>query len=143
MINIDSIRNGIVIDHIKAGKALEIYKLLHLEHLTCSIAIIKNVSSKLMGKKDIIKIADIIDLDLDAIAYVDNREITVNFIENGVNTKKFTPHLPNELKGVIECHNPRCITSIEDDLEHIFKLTDIENRTYRCYYCESKGGEKL
>lgn len=139
MINIDSIRNGIVIDHIPEGRALEIYNLLHLENLTCSIAIIKNVASQIMDKKDIIKIADVIDLNLDAIAYVDNGGITINFIRDGKNVRKFTPHLPKELTEVIRCKNPRCITSIEEDLPHIFKLTDTEKRVYRCVYCESKG----
>lgn len=139
MINIDSIQNGIVIDHIQAGKALQIYDLLHLDNLNCSIAIIKNVSSRLIGKKDMIKIDSSIKLNLDAIAFIDNHQITINLIVDGINVRKFTPRLPKQLTGVLKCKNPRCITSIEDDLPHVFKLTDEENRVYRCMYCESKG----
>lgn len=136
--NIDSIHNGIVIDHIKAGKGMELYALLNLEALDCSIALIKNASSGKMGKKDIIKITGNIDLNLGALAYCDPN-VTINIIKDGVRVDKFSPHLPQELVNVIQCKNPRCITSIEQELSHVFKLTDEENRIYRCLYCESKA----
>ena len=136
--NIDSIVNGIVIDHITAGKGMDIYELLKLNTLTCCVAIIKNVNSKKMGKKDIIKIDADISLNTDIIGYVDPG-ITVNIIKNGKITEKKSIELPEKLVNVIKCKNPRCITSTEQELAHIFNLTDNANRVYRCIYCESKG----
>ncbi|MEA4815515.1 MAG: aspartate carbamoyltransferase regulatory subunit [Lachnospiraceae bacterium] len=135
---IDAIKNGIVIDHIKAGQAMELYQILKLEELGCSVAIIKNASSTKMGKKDIIKIDDNINLKLDVIGYIDP-DITVNIIKDGVVAKKCHLELPESLTDVIYCKNPRCITSTEQELPHVFKLTDKEKRVYRCIYCESKA----
>lgn len=135
---IDSIKNGIVIDHITAGKAMEIYHLLNLESLDCSVAIIKNVLSKKMGRKDIIKIDADIDINLDVLGYVDP-ESTVNIIKDGRLAEKHHPELPEQLVNVVFCKNPRCITSVEQEIKHIFKLTDKEKRIYRCLYCESKA----
>ena len=136
--NIDSIKNGLVIDHIKAGKSMDIYHYLNLDDLDCQIAIIKNASSKRMGKKDIIKIDTELDIDVDALGYID-KNITVNFIKNGIKVKKVYPDLPETIKDIIKCSNPRCITSIEQEIHHIFKLTDRENGVYRCIYCEMKA----
>ena len=135
---VDEIKNGIVIDHIKAGKAMEIYKLLNLDQLECTIAIIKNVTSKKMGKKDIIKIDEVLDVNLDALGYIDNG-ITINTIENGVKTNKRHCELPERITNIVKCKNPRCITSVEQEIDHVFKLTDRENKTYRCIYCEMKA----
>lgn len=136
--NIDSIVNGIVIDHIEAGNGMRIYNLLGLDGLDCSVAIIKNVNSRKQGKKDIIKIDSEIELDMDIIGYIDSG-ITVNIIKNGVLVEKRRIDLPETLTNVIKCKNPRCITSTEQELPHIFKLTDREKRIYRCVYCETKG----
>lgn len=135
---INPIENGIVIDHITAGKGMELYEVLHLGELSCSVAIIKNASSVKMGKKDIIKIDEVIDLDLDILGYIDPG-ITVNIIRNGVNEKRVHISAPEKITNVIKCKNPRCITSVEQELPHIFKLTDRENMVYRCIYCESKA----
>lgn len=135
--NIDAIRNGIVIDHIKAGMGMRLYDLLHLDKLDVSVAIIKNVSSRKMGKKDIIKIDADIPVDLDIVAYVDP-DATINIIKDGSVEKK-TLHLPERLVGAIRCKNPRCITTTEQELEHVFKLTDRQNKVYRCIYCETKA----
>ena len=137
---IDSIKNGIVLDHIKAGKSMEIYKYLGLDKLDCSVAIIKNAVSSKMGKKDIIKIADNLDLNLDVLGYIDP-DITVCYIKDGAIVKKKHLELPEQITNIIHCKNPRCITSEERGLDHIFKLTDRENRVYRCIYCESKKSE--
>lgn len=139
--NIDSIKNGIVIDHIKAGKSLEIYHLLNFEKVDSSVAIIKNVNSKKMGKKDIIKIDSNIEIDLDALGYIDPF-ITIDVIKDGVLCEKKHVELPDRITNVIHCKNPRCITTIEQELPHIFKLTDRENRVYRCLYCESRSETK-
>ena len=136
--NVDSIQNGIVIDHISAGKGMKLYDLLGLDQLDASIAIIKNVNSKKMGKKDIIKIDADIPVDLDLIGYVDP-DATVNIIKNGILVDKRSPELPEILVDVIKCKNPRCITSVEQELKHIFRLTDKERRIYRCIYCETKA----
>lgn len=136
--NIDSISNGLVIDHIKAGSGMKLYELLGLGELDCSVAIIKNVSSKKMGKKDIIKIDADIPVDLDVIGYVDP-DATVNVIKNGELVKKVVIGLPEMLTDVIKCKNPRCITSVEQEIHHIFKLTDKEKKIYRCLYCETKA----
>ncbi len=135
---VNPIENGIVLDHICAGKGMELYKILGLDTLSCSVAIIKNASSKKMGKKDIIKIDNVIDLDFDIIGYIDPG-ITVNIIRNGVNEKLKNIEPPQTVRNVIKCKNPRCITSVEQELEHVFKLTDRENMIYRCIYCESKA----
>lgn len=135
--NIDSIKNGIVIDHIEAGKSMQLYHFLHLDSLDCSVAIIKNVVSKKMGKKDIIKIDEEIDIDLDVLGYIDPN-ITVNIIKDGVRIKKCHLALPERVTNVIKCKNPRCITSVERGIDQVFKLTDREARIYRCIYCESK-----
>ncbi len=136
--NIDSIQNGFVIDHIPAGLSMKLYELLGLDSQDCSIALIKNVSSRKMGKKDIIKIDADIAIDLEIIGYI-APEVTVNVIRGGVLVEKKTLELPQTLTGVIRCKNPRCITSCEQELEHKFKLTDPENRVYRCIYCETKA----
>ena len=136
--NIDSIKNGIVIDHITAGKAMEIYKFLGLENLCCSVAIIKNAPSKKLGKKDIIKIDSDFDVDIDILAYIDP-DATVNIIKNSELVEKKKLKLPEKITNVIKCKNPRCITTTEQELPHIFKLTDKQNRIYRCVYCESKA----
>lgn len=136
--HIDSIKNGVVIDHIKAGKSMEIYNHLELDKLDCTVAIIKNVSSKKMGRKDIIKIDSEMEVDLDVLGYVDPN-ITVNIIKNEVLCEKKKLTLPNQIKDVVKCKNPRCITTTEQDLPHIFKLTNAETKTYRCIYCESKA----
>ena len=135
---IDSIKNGIVLDHIRAGKSLEVYKALGLDKLDCSVAIIKNVKSNKMGKKDIIKIEGGLDLvDLDVLGFIDHN-ITVNIIKDGKIVEKKRLSLPKKITNVIKCKNPRCITSIEQELKHIFILTDEENQVYRCKYCEEK-----
>ncbi len=136
--NIDSIKNGIVIDHITAGRSMEIYRLLGLESLDCSVALIKNVTSRKTGKKDIIKIDSDFDVDTDILGYVDPG-VTVNIIRDGKIAEKRTLELPAELTDVLKCKNPRCITSTEQELPHIFRLTDREHRVYRCIYCETKG----
>lgn len=137
--NIDSIVNGIVIDHIAAGKGMELYSLLGLEKIDCPVAIIKSVPSKKMGKKDIIKVDGRVSVSVDVIGYVDP-DATINIIEGGVIIDKRTCGLPKTLKNVIKCKNPRCITSVEQELDHIFKLTDVERKVYRCIYCETKAG---
>ena len=136
--NIDSIKNGFVIDHITAGLGMKIFNLLNLDGLDCSVALIKNVPSKKMGKKDIIKIDADIEVNTDILGYVDP-DVTVNLIKNGVIAEKRQIELPRQLTGVIKCKNPRCITTTEQELPQIFKLTDKENRIYRCLYCESKA----
>ncbi len=136
--NIDAIRNGIVIDHITAGRGMEIYRLLHLDSLDCSVAIIKNVTSAKMGKKDIIKIDADLPLDMDILGYVDPG-ITVDIIRNGELAEKRRMDLPERLTNVIFCKNPRCITSTEQELPHVFRLSDREGRVYRCLYCETKA----
>ena len=137
--NIDSIQNGVVLDHIQAGKSMDIYRYLHLDQLDCSVAIIKNVRSGRMGKKDIIKIDSPMEVDLDVLGYIDPN-ITVNIIRDDKIAEKRTLHLPKILKNVIHCKNPRCITSIEQELPHIFYLDDKDHEVYRCRYCDEKHG---
>ena len=137
---IGKIENGIVLDHIKAGQGMYLYKILGLDSLDCEVALIKNAESEKMGKKDIIKIDQMIDLNLDAIGYVDPN-ITVNIIKNGERVKRTHIDAPEELVDIIKCKNPRCITTTEQELQHVFKLTDKENRVYRCLYCESKASK--
>ena len=135
---VDEIKNGIVIDHITAGKGMKIYNLLGLDNLECSIALIKNAPSRKMGKKDIIKIDADINLDTDIIGYVDP-DITVNIIKNGINVEKKSIALPEKLTNVLKCKNPRCITGTEQELPQVFTLADREERVYRCLYCETKA----
>lgn len=135
--NIDSIQNGIVLDHIQAGASMEIYRLLGLDKLDCSVAIIKNVKSNKQGRKDIIKIDEPIELDLEVLGYVDPN-ITVNMIRDGVRVEKKNLKLPRRLKNILRCKNPRCITTAEPQLPAEFLLCDPEKRIYRCAYCESE-----
>ena len=135
---VDSIKNGFVIDHIKPGNGMKIYKLLGLEALNCPIALIQNAVSDSMGCKDIIKIDADVALDTAILGYVDPG-ITVNVIKDGKIVEKKTLDLPKKLVNVIQCKNPRCITTTEQELTHIFRLTDPEKRVYRCFYCEAKA----
>ena len=137
MLNVDSLEKGVVIDHIKAGGAMNIYRYLHLDDLDCCVAIIKNAKSDKLQKKDIIKIEGVIDLDLDVLGFIDHN-ITVNIIEGGKIIQKKNLTLPKEVRNVIHCKNPRCITSVEEGIEHVFKLTDSERHIYRCAYCEQE-----
>ena len=137
---IDAIKNGIVIDHITAGKAMELYQILGLGELDCTVAILKNVVSGKLGRKDIIKIDRVLDLDWDVIGYVDPN-ITVNIIMDGRQVEKRQLKLPETITNVIRCKNPRCITSVEQELPQVFKLTDREKRVYRCLYCETQAGK--
>ena len=133
---IGTITNGIVIDHIPAGKGMEIFRYLNLEHVEYEVALIKNAPSEKMGKKDILKISEVIDLNYEMLGYIDPN-ITVNIIKNGERVQKIRPQLPETITDVIKCKNPRCITSAEPQLKHIFKLTDPEKGVYRCLYCDS------
>ena len=135
---IGQIKDGIVLDHITAGKGMEIYKILGLGELDCTVAMIKNADSPKMGKKDIIKVGKVIDLNRDILGYIDPG-ITVNIIRDGERIKREKLSLPERITGVIRCKNPRCITSVEQELEHEFVLTDREKGVYRCVYCEAKA----
>lgn len=138
MLNVGQIEEGFVLDHIKAGKSLTIYHDLKLDKLDCCVAIIKNAKSNKMGKKDIIKVECPIDeLDLDVLGFIDHR-ITVNIIHDGHIVAKKELKLPKKLVNIIRCKNPRCITSIEQELDHVFVLADEEKEIYRCRYCEEK-----
>ncbi len=138
MLNVGSLKEGIVLDHIKAGKAMSIYKYLGLDKLDCQVAIIKNARSNKMGRKDIIKIEGSLDIvDLDILGFIDH-DITVNIIKDGTINEKEKLTLPDTIKNVIVCKNPRCITSIEQELEQVFILTDKEKEVFRCKYCEEK-----
>ena len=137
MLNIGGLKEGVVIDHIKAGGAMEIYNYLGLENLDCSVAIIKNAQSNKMGKKDIIKIEGPITVNLEVLGVLDEN-ITINVIQDNKIVEKKALPLPEVVTNVIKCKNPRCITSIEQELPHRFKLTDKKNRIYRCMYCEQK-----
>ena len=134
--NIGHIENGIVLDHITAGNGMNIYNVLHLGELDCTVALIKNADSPKMGKKDIIKIST--HMDLDVLGYLDPG-ITVNIIRDGVVAERRTLSLPQRVVGVIQCKNPRCITSSERGIVHEFKLTDPTKKVYRCIYCEQKA----
>ena len=136
--NIDSVRNGVVIDHITAGKGPRLYELLGLDSLTCTVAFIRNVPSKKMGRKDIIKVDGDVTLNLDVIGYVDPNA-TVNVIRDGELVEKRTIEMPQQLVNVIKCKNPRCITTTEQELDHIVRLTDPDEKVYRCIYCETKA----
>ena len=140
--NIDSIQNGVVLDHIQSGKSMDIYKYLHLDELDCQVAIIKNARSEHMGKKDIIKIDYPLDLDLDVLGYIDSH-ITVNIIRDGKRVEKKHLELPQKLVNVIHCKNPRCITVSESQLDAIFVLSDAEKHTYRCAYCDTAIDKKF
>ena len=137
-LNVGRISEGFVLDHIQAGRSMDIYKYLHLDQLDCCVAIIKNAKSSKMGKKDIMKIECPIDfMDLDILGFIDHN-ITINIIKDEQIIEKKALHLPKKIKNVIRCKNPRCITSIEQELDHVFVLTDEENQIYRCKYCEEK-----
>lgn len=141
MLNVGELHNGIVLDHIQAGKSMQIYYNLGLDKLDCCVAIIKNARSNKMGKKDIIKIEGGIDLvNLDILGFIDHN-ITVNIIQDGAIVEKRELTLPKTIINIIKCKNPRCITSIEQELKHIFILTDEEKQIYRCKYCEEKYGK--
>ena len=138
MLNVGQLSEGVVLDHIKAGKSMTIYHDLELDKLDCCVAIIKNAKSNKMGRKDIIKIECPIDfMDLDILGFIDHN-ITINIIEDEKIVEKKQLKLPKEIRNVIRCKNPRCITSIEQGLDHVFVLTDEENQIYRCKYCEEK-----
>jgi len=142
MLNVGKIEEGFVLDHIQAGKSMSIYEHLGLDKMDCTVAIIKNARSKIMGKKDILKVeCDIDTLDLDVLAFIDHN-ITINVIKAGEIIEKRSLKLPKEVKNVIKCRNPRCITSIEQELPHIFVLADEEKEIYRCKYCEEKFSQK-
>ena len=137
MLNIDSIENGIVIDHITAGLGMRIYELLELDKLDTCVAIIKNAKSEKYGKKDIIKIEGVMNIDLDVLGFIDPN-ITVNIIDGGHIIEKKHLQLPERIVNVAKCKNPRCITSVEQELDHVFVLTDPEKGVYRCMYCEQE-----
>lgn len=135
---IGKIEDGIVLDHIKAGQGMRLYNILNLDKLDCEVALIQNAPSEKLGRKDILKIDKLIDLNIDAVGFVDPG-ITVNIIKSGKLAKRKHLELPNEVVDVIKCKNPRCITTIEQELPQVFRLTDRENKVYRCKYCESKA----
>ena len=139
---IDSIKNGIVLDHIKAGNSMKIFDALGLAEMECSVAILQRVPSKKMGKKDILKIADFFDIDFDVIGYIDP-DVSVVIIRDGVVIEKKKVELPEKIVNVVKCINPRCITSIEQELDHVFVLSDAGQRTYRCQYCEAKQSKYM
>lgn len=142
MLNVGALREGYVLDHIKAGKAMTIYHDLKLDKLDCTVAIIKNARSNKMGVKDIIKVECPIDmLDLDILGFIDHN-ITVNIIKDGQICEKKQLKLPKQIVDVIKCRNPRCITSVEQELKHVFILTDPEKEIYRCKYCEEKYDDR-
>ena len=135
---IGNIVDGIVIDHIPAGRGMDLYAYLNIDKLDCEVALIKNAESAKCGKKDIIKIGAPIDIDFTILGFIDP-QITVNIIENGKLAKKLHPALPETIMNLIKCKNPRCITSCEQELPHVFRLTDRANGVYRCMYCETKA----
>ncbi len=135
---IGQIKDGIVLDHITAGLGMTLYNFLGLDELDCQVALIKNAESVKMGRKDIIKIDRVIDIDMDALGYLDPG-VTVNIIKDGKLAKRQNIDIPERIENVIKCKNPRCITTVEQELPHIFTLRDKENRVYRCLYCESKA----
>ena len=137
---IGQLKDGIVLDHITAGKAMQIYETLKLGRLDCSVAMIQNADSPKMGKKDIIKIGTLMDLDLDILGYIDPG-ITVNIVRDGTVDKRYHLHLPERIVGVIKCKNPRCITSVEVNAVHEFRLADKEKKIYRCIYCEHQASK--
>ena len=141
ILNVGRIAEGFVLDHIQAGKSMEIYKYLNLDKLDCTVAIIKNARSGKMGKKDIMKIECPIDyIDLEVLGFIDHN-ITVNIVKDEEIVEKMALTLPKEIRNIIRCRNPRCITSIEQELPQVFKLTDRRGRVYRCLYCETQAGK--
>jgi len=137
MLNISGLSEGVVIDHIKAGEGMKIYSYLNLEKLSCCVALIKNAKSNKMEKKDIIKIEGILEVDFNILGALDPN-ITVNIIKNGKITDKINPKLPKVVKGIITCKNPRCVTSVEPNLVHTFKLANKDKAVYRCMYCDQQ-----
>ncbi len=137
---IGQIKDGIVLDHITAGRGMEIYKILNLDKLDCTVAMIERATSPKMGRKDIIKVDQLIDLDFDVLGYMDPG-ITVNIIKDGVVAERINLTLPERVIGVLKCKNPRCITSTEQEIVHEFKLTDPEKQVYRCIYCDQKASK--
>lgn len=135
---IGKIEDGIVLDHIRAGSGMRLYDILNLDKLECEVALIQNAPSEKMGRKDILKIDKLIDLNIDAVGFVDPG-ITVNIIRGGELAKRTHLELPDEIVDIIRCRNPRCITTIEQELPQVFRLTDRRNKVYRCKYCESKA----
>lgn len=135
--NIDGVKNGIVLDHIKAGKSMMVYELLGLDKVDSCVAVIQNAESDKYGKKDIIKIDDRIELDLDILGYIDSN-ITVNLVKDGQLEEKLHLELPQTLKNVIKCKNPRCITTVEQEIVHTFRLVDRDRKAYRCIYCDAE-----
>ena len=138
---VNPIENGVVLDHITAGKAMDIYKVLRLDKLGCTVAVIVNAESKKMGRKDVLKIYGVIDLNFDVLGYLDPG-ITVSIIEGGNVIRRISLDLPEQVEGVLRCKNPRCITSCEQELPHVFKLTDRKKKVYRCIYCETMAKNK-
>ena len=139
--NIDGVHNGIVLDHIRAGDSMRLYNLLNLGDLECTVAIIQRVESEKYGRKDIIKIDQEIDVDLDALGYIDPR-ITVNVVKDGALAEKKHLELPQTLRNIVRCKNPRCVTSQEETADHIFVLVDPERELYRCFYCEAAADKR-
>ena len=135
---VGQIKDGIVLDHITAGKGMKIYEVLKLSALDCAVAVIMNADSVKMGKKDIIKISGVIDLDFRILGFID-QNVTVNLINDGKVVKREKIELPEKITGVLKCKNPRCITSTEQEINHVFKLTDKDNGVYRCIYCETQA----
>ncbi len=135
---VDEIKNGIVIDHITAGRAMQIYTLLGLDNIESTVAVLQNVPSKKMGKKDIIKIDCIMDINFDVLGFI-SPNITVDIVRGGTVVEKKHINLPDELTDILHCKNPRCITSTEQDIHHVFRLTDREKGIYRCVYCDTKA----
>ena len=137
MLNISGINEGVVIDHIHVGDSMKLYSYLKLEDSNCCVAIIKNAKSNKMGRKDIIKIEGPLDVDINLLGAI-NHQLTINVIKDGVIVDKLRPKLPSMVTNIIKCKNPRCITSVEPNLVHTFKLTDKDNVIYRCVYCEQQ-----
>lgn len=135
---VDSMKDGIVIDHIACGKAMDIYSMLSLDKLDCAVALLQSVPSKKMGKKDIIKIDCIIDINFDVLGFI-SPNITIDIVRGGEVVEKKHIELPEKLTDILVCKNPRCITSVEQDIHHVFRLTDKEKGTYRCIYCDTKA----
>ena len=135
---IGQIKDGIVLDHITAGKGMEVYHVLGLDKLDCTVAMIKNAESTKKGRKDIIKVGQVIDLDFNVLGYIDPG-ITVNIIRDGKLAKREHLTLPERIRGILRCKNPRCITSVEQELVHEFRLVDPEKKIYRCIYCEHEA----
>ena len=135
---IDAIKNGIVIDHIDAGCGMQIYQMLGMDKLSCPVALLRNVPSKKLGHKDIIKVDGELDIDLDILGYF-SPNVTVNFIRDGKLVDKRHIDLPTRITDLLRCKNPRCITTTEQDIHHIFRLADPDKRTYRCIYCDAKA----